>query len=40
MSEAEKQIEPVAPVSKASDELYLEDAMHFFLSAKRAGGRS
>src|SRR5215218_5083219 len=37
MSEAEMQIEPVAPASK---ELYLGDAIHFFLSAKRAGGRS
>jgi integrase/recombinase XerD len=40
MSEAEAQIEPVAPASKASEELYLGDAIHFFLSAKRAGGRS
>jgi integrase/recombinase XerD len=40
MSEAEMQIEPVAPASGASDELYLGDAIHFFLSAKRAGGRS
>jgi integrase/recombinase XerD len=40
MSEAEMQIEPVAPTSKASEELYLGDAIHFFLSAKRAGGRS
>jgi len=40
MSEAETQIEPVASVSGASDELYLGDAIHFFLSAKRAGGRS
>src|SRR5215207_6132735 len=40
MSEAEMQIEPVAPPSGASDELYLGDAIHFFLSAKRAGGRS
>jgi integrase/recombinase XerD len=37
MSEAQTQIEPVAPASK---ELYLGDAIHFFLSAKRAGGRS
>ncbi len=37
MSEAETRIEPVAPASK---ELYLGDAIHFFLSAKRAGGRS
>src|SRR5215207_2700327 len=40
MSEAEMQIEPVAPASGALDELYLGDAIHFFLSAKRAGGRS
>src|SRR5918994_1721813 len=40
MSEAEMHIEPVAPASKASEELYLGDAIHFFLSAKRAGGRS
>jgi integrase/recombinase XerD len=40
MSEAETQLEPVAPASGASDELYLGDAIHFFLSAKRAGGRS
>src|SRR5215207_6498863 len=40
MSEAEMHIEPVAPASGASDELYLGDAIHFFLSAKRAGGRS
>jgi hypothetical protein len=29
MSEAEMQIEPVAPESKASEELYLGDAIHF-----------
>jgi integrase/recombinase XerD len=40
MSEAEMQIEPIASVSGASDELYLGDAIYFFLSAKRAGGRS
>src|SRR5918994_2882888 len=40
MSEAEMQIEPVPAASAASDELYLGDAIHFFLSAKRAGGRS
>ena len=39
MSEAETQIKPVAPAFKASEELYLGDAIHFFLSAKRAGGR-
>jgi integrase/recombinase XerD len=37
MSEAETQTEPVVP---ASEELYLGDAIHFFLNAKRAGGRS
>src|SRR5215218_7180768 len=40
MAEVETQIEPVASVSGASEELYLGDAIHFFLSAKRAGGRS
>jgi integrase/recombinase XerD len=40
MSEAQTQIEPVAPASRASKELYLGDAIHFFLLAKRAGGRS
>jgi hypothetical protein len=40
VSEAETQIEPVAPASKASEVLYLGDAIHFFLYAKRAGGRS
>jgi hypothetical protein len=40
VSEAEAQIEAVAPASRASEELYLGDAIHFFLSAKRAGGRS
>jgi integrase/recombinase XerD len=40
MSEADTLIEPVAPASRASEELYLGDAIHFFLSAKRAGGRS
>jgi integrase/recombinase XerD len=37
MSEAETQTEPVVP---PSEELYLGDAIHFFLNAKRAGGRS
>jgi integrase/recombinase XerD len=37
MSEAKTQTEPVVP---ASEELYLGDAIHFFLNAKRAGGRS
>ena len=36
MSEAETRTEPVAP---PSEELYLGDAIHFFLNAKRAGGR-
>jgi integrase/recombinase XerD len=40
LSEAETQIEPLVPASGTSDELYLGDAIHFFLSAKRAGGRS
>jgi site-specific recombinase XerD len=40
ISEAKTQIESVVPASKASEELYLGDAIHFFLSAKRAGGRS
>jgi integrase/recombinase XerD len=40
MSEAETQIERTAPAPEASGELYLGDAIHFFLSAKRAGGRS
>jgi hypothetical protein len=40
MSEAQTHIEPVGPTSNASEELYLGDAIHFFLSAKRAGGRS
>src|SRR5215212_12037552 len=37
MSEAETQTEPVV---LPSEELYLGDAIHFFLNAKRAGGRS
>jgi hypothetical protein len=37
MSEAETRTEPVAPPSA---ELYLGDAIHLFLNAKRAGGRS
>jgi integrase/recombinase XerD len=40
MSEAEMQIEPVVATSEAPEELYLGNAIHFFLSAKRAGGRS
>ncbi|MGI8541483.1 MAG: tyrosine-type recombinase/integrase [Rubrobacteraceae bacterium] len=37
MSEAETKVSSVGEVSK---ELHLGDAIHFFLSAKRAGGRS
>ncbi len=40
MSEAETRTGAVAPASGASEELYLGDAIHFFLNAKRAGGRS
>ena len=40
MSKPETQIEPAASPSEGSEELYLGDAIHFFLSAKRAGGRS
>jgi hypothetical protein len=40
MSEAETQIKPMARASRASEELYLGDAIHFFLNAKGAGGRS
>jgi site-specific recombinase XerD len=40
MSEAKTQIERTAPAPEVSGELYLGDAIHFFLSAKRAGGRS
>jgi integrase/recombinase XerD len=40
VSEAETKTEPAAPASGVSEELYLGDAIHFFLSAKRAGGRS
>jgi len=40
MSEAQTHFEPVPAASGASDQLYLGDAIHFFLSAKRAGGRS
>ena len=40
MAEAETQIEPGTPSSGATEGLYLGDAIHFFLSAKRAGGRS
>jgi hypothetical protein len=40
VSDAETRTGPVAPASGASEELFLGDAIHFFLSAKRAGGRS
>jgi hypothetical protein len=40
MAEAETRIEPEATSPGGSEELYLGDAIHFFLSAKRAGGRS
>src|SRR5215207_7636749 len=40
VSEAETKTEPALPASGVSEELYLGDAIHFFLSAKRAGGRS
>ncbi|MDP9474477.1 MAG: tyrosine-type recombinase/integrase [Actinomycetota bacterium] len=40
MGEAETRNGPAARASGASEELYLGDAIHFFLSAKRAGGRS
>ncbi len=40
MSDAETEILSVGTTGAASRELYLGDAIHFFLSAKRAGGRS
>ena len=40
VSEVETRAGEVAPASGVSEELYLGDAIHFFLSAKRAGGRS
>ncbi len=40
MAEARTRIEPDAPSSGGSEELYLGDAIGFFLNAKRAGGRS
>ena len=40
MSEVETKTEPAVPASGVSEELHLGDAIHFFLSAKRAGGRS
>jgi site-specific recombinase XerD len=40
MSEAETEILSVGTTDAASSRLHLGDAIHFFLSAKRAGGRS
>ena len=40
MAEAQTRGEPGAKPLGGSEELYLGDAIHFFLSAKRAGGRS
>ncbi len=40
MGEAETKLLSVGVVPSATSELYLGDAIHFFLSAKRAGGRS
>ena len=40
MTEAGTRTEPEAPSPGGPEELYLGDAIHFFLSAKRAGGRS
>ena len=40
MTEAETKTESAAPASGVSEEIHLGDAIHFFLSAKRAGGRS
>jgi integrase/recombinase XerD len=40
MSEVKTHMEAVGPAPKASEELYLGNAIHFFLNAKRAGGRS
>ncbi len=40
MSEADTRISLDAAAGAVSRELYLGDAIHFFLSAKRAGGRS
>jgi integrase/recombinase XerD len=40
VGEANTQIEPATPASGANEKLYLGDAIHFFLNAKRAGGRS
>jgi hypothetical protein len=40
VSEAETKTAAAAPASGVFEELYLGDAIHFFLNAKRAGGRS
>ena len=40
VSELRTRIEPAAPSPGVSEQLYLGDTIHFFLSAKRAGGRS
>src|SRR5215203_5325605 len=40
MSEAETRLENLRGDETQREELYLGDAIHFFLSAKRAGGRS
>jgi integrase/recombinase XerD len=40
VSELQTRIESAVPSPGVSGELYLGDAIHFFLSAKRAGGRS
>src|SRR5215213_7822763 len=40
MGEVETKLVPGASGSDAPEGLYLGDAIHFFLSAKRAGGRS
>ncbi len=40
MGEAETKVLPVGTTDAVSSGLHLGDAIHFFLSAKRAGGRS
>ncbi len=40
MAKARARTETATPSPAGSGELYLGDAIHFFLSAKRAGGRS
>lgn len=40
MAEARARTETATPSPAGSGELYLGDAIHFFLNAKRAGGRS